>query len=143
MDNYKYKINGTDYDVTIDSIQGQTAQVTVNGQSYTVELPAEAAAPVVAQPAAPAACTPSPAAAPAPCPTPAAGGGSVLAPLPGVVMSINKKVGDTVQPSDVLLVLEAMKMENAIPCGRAGRITSIAVSQGDSVLEGAVLATIA
>ncbi|MDE6428817.1 MAG: acetyl-CoA carboxylase biotin carboxyl carrier protein subunit, partial [Muribaculaceae bacterium] len=80
---------------------------------------------------------PAPAAAPA-----AAGAGTVLAPLPGVVLSIPVKVGDSVGASDPVVILEAMKMENAIPAGRAGKVIAINVKEGDSVLEGAVLVTL-
>lgn len=64
------------------------------------------------------------------------------APLPGVILSIDVKVGDTVTAADTVMVLEAMKMENAIHAGMDGTVASIAVAQGDSVLEGAVLLTI-
>ena len=57
-------------------------------------------------------------------------------------MGVNVKVGDTVKAADTVVVLEAMKMENAIHAGRDGKISSIAVNQGDAVLEGAVLLTI-
>lgn len=135
---YNYKINGKDYKVTIGAIAGTQATVNVNGVDYTVELPAAgaplAAAPVAAAPAA----APAPAAA-----TPAAAGaGSVTAPLPGTVLSINCKVGDMVKASDAVIILEAMKMENAINAGRDGRVADIRVKQGDSVLEGDVLITI-
>ena len=69
-------------------------------------------------------------------------GNAVVAPLPGVVLSIPVKVGDTVNAADTVLLLEAMKMENAIHAGRDGRIASINVNPGDSVLEGATLLTI-
>lgn len=144
MKEYKYVINGNSYTVAIGDIEDNIAQVEVNGTPYKVELekkatpvkvvsaPRPAAAPrtasgekVVAKPAAS-----------------AAGGFQVKAPLPGVVMSIPVKVGDSVKAADTVLVLEAMKMENAIHAGRDGRVASIAVSAGDSVLEGTVLITL-
>ena len=76
-------------------------------------------------------------------PAPTGTGDAVKAPLPGVVLSIPVKVGDMVKASDTVLLLEAMKMENAIHAGRDGKIASINVAPGDSVLEGAVLITIA
>lgn len=140
MKQYSYKINGNDYTVAIGDIQGRQATVNVNGTDYTVELP-EAAAPVVNNVTpAPAAAAPAPAAKPAAAP---AGSGNVTAPLPGTVLSINCKVGDTVKAADTILVLEAMKMENAIHAGRDGKVTAINVKQGDSVLEGDSLVTIA
>ncbi|MDE6464321.1 MAG: acetyl-CoA carboxylase biotin carboxyl carrier protein subunit [Muribaculaceae bacterium] len=119
------------------------AQVEVNGVPYKVELEATKAAPVKV-------ATPKPSAAPRTAsgekviskPSAGAAGGAVVAPLPGVVLSIQVKVGDTVQPSDTVVLLEAMKMENAIHAGRAGRVSAINVAAGDSVLEGAPLLTI-
>ncbi|MDE5749296.1 MAG: biotin/lipoyl-binding protein, partial [Duncaniella sp.] len=69
-------------------------------------------------------------------------GYQVKAPLPGVVMNIPVKVGDTVKASDTVLVLEAMKMENAIHAGQDGRVAAINVAVGDSVLDGTVLVTL-
>lgn len=143
MATYSYKINGKDYTVNIGAIQGTQATVNVNGTDYNVELPATATAGAstvasVGTPQSPA--SPQPAAS-----TPAAGGGAgtVTAPLPGTVLSINCTVGATVKASDTVIVLEAMKMENAIHAGRDGKIVAINVKQGDSVLEGDVLVTIA
>lgn len=140
MKQYQYTINGKEYNVEITSIQGTTATVNVNGVTYNVQLPANApaAAAVAAAPAATPAPTATPAAAPA-----AGGSGTVNAPLPGTVLSINCKVGDTVTASSTVIVLEAMKMENAIPAGRDGKVVAINVKQGDSVLEGDVLVTLA
>jgi len=141
MKEYKYTINGREYNVTVGDIEGTTATVNVNGTDYKVQLP-EPAAPAVVKPvvsAAPAARPATPAAAPKPA---AAGAGVVAAPLPGVVLSIPVKVGDTVKAADTVVVLEAMKMENAIHAGRDGQVTAINVNQGDSVLEGAALVTI-
>lgn len=145
MKEYKYTINGREYNVTIGEVSGSAATVNVNGTDYTVELP-EAATPVV-NPVVAAAPAPARAASPAPAPAPAAkpaaaGSGAVVAPLPGVVLSIPVKVGDAVKAADTVIVLEAMKMENAIHAGRDGRVIAINVNQGDSVLEGAPLVTI-
>ncbi len=137
---YNYKINGKDYKVTIGAVAGTQATVNVNGIDYTVELPAGSttlAAPTTAAPAAATSATAPVAAAPT-----AAGAGAVTAPLPGTVLSINCKIGDMVKASDAVIILEAMKMENAINAGRAGRVADIRVKQGDSVLEGDVLITI-
>lgn len=141
MKNYSYKINGKEYNVAIGDIHGTQATVNVNGTDYTVELPAAAAAPIAA-PVSPVAAAPAPAAAKPAAAAAPAGAGNVVAPLPGTVLSIDCKVGDTVSASDTVIVLEAMKMENAIHAGRAGRITAINVKPGDSVLEGDTLVTI-
>ena len=143
MKEYKYKINGNSYTVAIGDIEDNIAQVEVNGTPYKVELEKKAAPVKVAS-------APRPAAAPRTAtgekvvakPAVAAGPGAVKAPLPGVVMSIPVKVGDVVKAADTVLVLEAMKMENAIHAGRDGKIAAISVAPGDSVLEGTVLLTI-
>ncbi|MDE7385926.1 MAG: biotin/lipoyl-binding protein [Muribaculaceae bacterium] len=144
MKEYKYKINGNTYNVGIGDIDNGIAQVEVNGVPYKVELGDKNASVKVAT-------APKPSAAPrtasgdkviASRPAAAGAGTPVKAPLPGVVLSINVSVGDTVKAGDTVLVLEAMKMENSIHAGRDGVIASIDVKQGDSVLEGTTLVTI-
>lgn len=142
MKEYKYKINGNTYKVAVGDIDDNIAQVEVNGVPYKVELEKAPAAKVAAvrPSAAPRTATgdkviAKPAAA-------ATGGAPVKAPLPGTVLAVNVKVGDTVKATDVVVLLEAMKMENAIHAGRDGRVASVNVAQGDSVLEGAVLITL-
>lgn len=106
---------------------------------------ATASAPVVTSvaPAAPAA-TPVAAAAPAPAAAPAGAQGSVKveSPMPGKILAVKKSVGDTVKSGDVILILEAMKMENEIVAPQDGTVASINVSVGDSVESGATLATL-
>ncbi len=143
MKEYKYKINGNVYKVAVGDIDDNIAQVEVNGVPYKVELERKAA-PVKVAAAPKAAAAPRTSTGEKVIAKPSAGGkgSAVVAPLPGVVLSIPVKVGDTVKASDTVLLLEAMKMENAIHAGRDGRIASIAVNPGDSVLEGATLITI-
>ena len=149
MNKYQYKVQGVDYDVEIEEVEGNLAKVSVNGIPFEVELkrpinPVHAIKkPKVAAPK-PAAPTPAPAAAPVAA-APAAAPGSdnpVKAPLPGTISSISVKVGDQVNVGDTVLVLEAMKMQNNIEAEYAGTVTSIVVNPGDSVMEGAVLLTI-
>lgn len=142
MKEYKYKINGNVYKVAVGDIDDNIAQVEVNGVPYKVELERSAAPVKVAAPKA--AAAPRTSTGEKVIAKPAAGGkgAAVVAPLPGVVLSIPVKVGDTVKAADTVLLLEAMKMENAIHAGRDGRIASITVNPGDSVLEGATLLTI-
>ena len=143
MKDYKYTINGNIYKVTIGDIEENVAHVEVNGTPYLVEMEKvvkTVAKPVVkARPTTPAAPTtqlnrPSAAA--------AAGAGTIKSPLPGVILNVKVNVGDAVKKGDTIMILEAMKMENAIKADRDGKIASISVKQGESVLEGAALVTI-
>lgn len=151
MKQYKYKVNGAQYDVTINEIQGQLAKVVVNGIPFDVEMQnsqlSEDNLPDVTTTAAPSAVPAAPVAT-APAATEAAPSGAgegtpVKAPLPGVVTKINVSVGQQVKKGENVLVLEAMKMENNITAEADGTVSGIAVKAGDSVLEGAVLLTIA
>lgn len=151
MKQYKYTINGADYDVTIDSLNGNKAKVIVNGMSFDVEmqgtlnesdLPDAPAADASAAPAVPKAAA-SAAAPKAAAPAGAPGKGTpVKAPLPGVVTAINVNVGQKVKKGETVVVLEAMKMENNIAAECDGTVTSVCVAQGDSVMEGTVLVTV-
>lgn len=142
MKTYKLKINGNAYEVAINSVEGNIADVTVNGASYQVEMenaPAVQAAPAV-QPA-PAVQAASPAVQTA---KPAAGAGTkVTSPLPGVIIEISVKEGEAVKAGQKVAVIEAMKMENEISATKDGTISGIHVSKGDSVLEGADIVSIA
>ena len=142
MKEYKYKINGNEYNVAVEELEGNKASVTVNGKSYQVELD-RPAKPVVTKPVArPAA---APAAAPvaaAPAPRPAAGGTGIKAPLPGVILDIKVKVGDTVTKGQTVAILEAMKMENNINADREGQVVAINVEKGQSIAEGTDIITL-
>lgn len=114
--------------------------ITVNGNVYevTVEEGFTGAAPV----AAPKAPKAAPAAAPkAAAPAGAAGAVTVAAPMPGKVLAVKASAGQAVKKGDVILVLEAMKMENDIVAPQDGTIATINAAAGDSVESGAVLAT--
>ena len=145
MKTYKFKIDGKDYCVTINGIEGKQADLTVNGVGYSVELENEVAAP--AAPAAPAPIQAAPAqAAPAPAaPAKAPSGPAVTvhSPLPGVIISIDVKEGQAVKKGQKVAVLEAMKMENEIQAEADGTVTAILVQKGDSVLEGAEILKLA
>ena len=145
MKEYKIKINGNDYNVAIDEAEGNTAKVEVNGTPFSVEFERPIAKPkAVSQVKRPAPAAAAPVAAPVakPAAVSAAGGNVISSPLPGVVLSINKQVGDAVKKGETVLVLEAMKMENAIEATCDGTIKEIKVQKGDSVLEGAALIVI-
>lgn len=120
--------------------------ITVNGNAYEVEIEeVKAAAPVAAAPKA------APAAAPAPAPkaapaaaaaAPAAGDNTVTAPMPGKIVKLVASVGQAVNAGDVLLILEAMKMQNEITAPAAGTVKSFAVNAGDSVKPGQAMVVI-
>ena len=150
MNKYQYKVQGVDYDVEIEEVEGNVAKVVVNGIRFDVELKqpinptstlkkvrVEAPKPVARPSVAPAA-----AAAPAPAAAAAGAGSPIKAPLPGTIIELKVNVGDTVKQGDVVLVLEAMKMQNNIESEYNGTVTSITVKQGETVMEGAVLLTI-
>lgn len=144
MKNYNFKINGKDYSVTINGIEGKNADVSVNGTSYIVEMEQEAASPVPVQAPAPqAAAAAAPAPAPAAPAAPTGAGVIVHSPLPGVIISIDVKEGQAVKKGQKVAVLEAMKMENEIQADTDGTVTAILVQKGDSVLEGADILKIA
>lgn len=143
MREYKYKINGNEYNVSVEELEGNKASVTVNGKSYEVELDKPAKPAVtkpIARPAAAPASAPAPAAAPAP--RPAAGGAGIKAPLPGVILDIKVKVGDTISKGQTVAILEAMKMENNINSDRDGQVVSINVEKGQSIAEGTDIITL-
>ena len=119
MKEYKYKINGNLYKVSVGEIEKNIAHVEVNGTVYNVEM--EEAAPVKVS-------APKPSSAP-----------RTATPLPGVVNDILVKIGDTVNVGQTVLILEAMKMENNINAIKSGKVTAIKVNKGDSVLEGTEL----
>lgn len=143
MKEYKYKINGNTYNVSIGDIVDNMTEVLVNGTPYKVELEKQKSPVTVVAPnrpsAAPRTTTGEKVVAKA---TTSGGSYAVKAPLPGTILSINVKVGDTVKAADTVIVLEAMKMENAIHAGKDGKVAGISVAAGDAVLEGAVLLTI-
>ncbi|MBQ6574419.1 MAG: biotin/lipoyl-binding protein [Bacteroidales bacterium] len=147
MKEYKLKINGNDYAVTVNEVDGSVAEVEVNGTPFKVEFekPIKKAAAPVAKPVAKSAA-PAPAAAAAPVAKPAAPAGgagtTVSSPLPGVILDVCVKEGDAVKRGQTVMVLEAMKMENAIEATADGTVTAIKVGKGDSVLEGAPLVII-
>ena len=157
MAKYQYTVKGVDYEVEIQDIEGNIANVTVNGIPFEVEMkqPVKAGKQKVKlseerraegseerrvkseesnSSSASAASTSS---------APTAGAGKpVVAPLPGTINEIKVKVGDKVNAGDTVVILEAMKMQNNIEDETSGTITSINVNKGDAVMEGDTLVTI-
>lgn len=123
MKKYNVNVNGTMYEITLEVVD-------------SADVPAPAAAPAPAAPAAPA-----PVAAPAPAAA-SGEGEQVNSPMPGNILAVNVKVGDTVKAGQVLMILEAMKMENEIMAANDGVVTSVCVANGDTVSNGTVLCTL-
>ncbi len=148
MKQFIYRINGQEYVVAVNKMDDSLAEVAVNGANYKVELVNNEEVTLVSRPTvkSPAAATAAPAApkATAPATKPAGGGGagSVKSPLPGIVIDVLVNVGDEVKKGQTVVMLEAMKMENAIQAPQDGKITEVCVNKGDSVLEGVVLVSI-
>ena len=125
--------------------------ITLNGKQFAVEVERGKAAAQYMGPAAPAPAAPAPAvpaapaaAAPAAAPAaPAGAGDPVKAPMPGNILDVRVSAGQNVKAGDILLILEAMKMENEIVAPKDGTLTSVCVSRGQVVETGAVLCTLA
>ena len=126
MKNYRITVNGTAYDVAVEEL----------GEG------AVSAAPVAAAPVAKAPAAPAPAAPAAPAASGSAGSVVVSSPMPGKILSVKSSVGAAVKKGDVILVLEAMKMENEVVAPSDGTVASINVAAGDSVESGDTLATL-
>jgi len=142
MKSFKYTINGNVYKVHISSVVEDVAEVEVNGMPYKVnmEKPAKKQVVTLKRPAqAPTTSTGAPVVS---RPAASSAPGAVKSPLPGVILEMKCKVGDTVKRGQTLLILEAMKMENNINADRDGSIIELKVNKGDSVLEGADLVVI-
>lgn len=117
---YKVNVNGTNYEVAIELIDANAKVEEIKA------APAAPAAPV----------------APAPAAAPSGAGEKVTSPMPGNILAVNVNVGDNVSEGQVLMILEAMKMENEIMAPCAGTITAVGVTNGAVVESGAHLCTI-
>ncbi|MBR1765651.1 MAG: biotin/lipoyl-binding protein [Bacteroidales bacterium] len=142
MKNYKLKINGNEYNVDINEVEGQEIKLDVNGTSYVVTVDQELK-PQKKATQRPVAPQVSPAASGnVQKSNPAAAGAKVTTPLPGTILDVFVNVGDTVKEGQTVVLLEAMKMENNIEADAAGTVKEVKVRKGDSVLEGDVLVVI-
>ena len=141
MKEFKFKINGSEYSVNINNVEGNIADLEVNGTPYQVEIDKElkqVKTPKLVRPAA----VPSTDAHPSLAKTQSPGvatAGAIKSPLPGVILDLFVKEGDFVKLGQKILVLEAMKMENNIDSDKEGTVKEVKVSKGGSVLEGDVL----
>lgn len=149
MKNFKFKINGTDYHVDINEVEGQEIKLDVNGTPYTVTVDKEMRSQkphttIVSNSSTHrvAAAVGDVQRASAPNPNSAAGGTKVTSPLPGTILDVVVNAGDQVKAGQCVVILEAMKMENRIEADTDGTVTSVNVRKGDSVLEGDTLVVI-
>ena len=141
MKNYKLKINGNDYNVDINEVEGQEMKLEVNGTSYVVSIDREV------KPVKKAVVSSTPRVTPAAGgavqkSSPAPKGEKVQSPLPGTILDVMVNVGDEVKEGQAVVILEAMKMENNIEAPCAGKVSEVKVRKGDSVLENDVLVVI-
>lgn len=129
MKKYKVNVNGSLYEITLEVCDVEDAKV------------APAAAPVAAPAAAPAPAA-EPVAAPAPAAAAPAGAEQITSPMPGTILAVNVTAGQAIKKGDVLMILEAMKMENEIMAPRDGVVGSVNTTKGSSVETGALLCTL-
>ena len=136
MKKFKFTISGDEYDVHIQDMEDNIATIEVNGTKYEVEIQAEVKQtktprlvrkPVIKQPGE------------GQIQKSSAGGQVIKAPLPGTILKLNVKEGDTVKAGTSLMVMEAMKMENQVMAEKDGVITAIKVKEGDAVLQDDVM----
>lgn len=141
MKNFRVTVNGCSYDVQVEEV-GAFAPAPMQAAA-PAPMPAAAPSP---SPAAAPSPAPAPAPAAAPSPAPATGGSEgnikVTAPMPGTILDIKVNIGDNVTENQVVIILEAMKMENEIVVSAAGKVSSINVSKGDTVNSGDVMVTV-
>ena len=137
---YQVKVDGKVFEVEVEKVGGGYSSLTPTSLTAAPQAPVAPAAPVQAAPVA-APVAPTPAAAPAPAAPAAGGSGDVVAPMPGTVLRLNVNSGDTVASGDVILILEAMKMENEIVAPCAGKVT-LKVTAGETVDTDALLASV-
>ena len=143
MKKFSFTIRGNKYNVDLQDIEDNIAEIEVNGSKYEVEIHKEIKTSktpkLVRQNVIPTGETDKSRTSK---PTERKGAGGIKAPLPGTILEMKVKVGDEVKQGDVILIMEAMKMENNIKADKSGKITDVKVKVGDSVLEGDLLVEI-
>jgi biotin carboxyl carrier protein len=143
MKNYKFRINGNQYEVELIEIDGNMAKIEVNGTVYDVEMQREI--PKIKSVVSSAPVQQRQVRETKPAPEKAAGGkaSEVRAPLPGVIIQVLVRPGDEVKAGQTVCTLETMKMENAIKAESGGKVTAVNINAGQSVLQDEVLILIA
>ena len=145
MKNYKLKINGNEYNVDINEVEGQEIKLNVNGTPYTVTVDQELTQQkktVISTTSRTAPRVSAASTGDVQKSSPATAGTKVTTPLPGTILDVFVDVGDEVKAGQTVVLLEAMKMENNIEADVDGKISAVKVRKGDSVLEGDVLVVI-
>jgi len=145
MKNFKFTINGNIYDAEIIGIEDNIAEVAINGVAYSVEIDKKMQStktPKLVRTMAVPSTDSHPSMVKTANPTAPKGTGNIKSPLPGVILDIYVREGDTVKIGQKLLMLEAMKMENIINADKEGRVSQIKAGKGDSVMEGDILIVI-
>jgi len=145
MKQFKFTINGNEYDVDVLNVEDNLAEVEVNGTKYNVSVDKEmqkVKTPKLVRPIEVPTTDVTPATAKTASPSAPKGGGTIKSPLPGIILDVYVKVGDVVKVGQHLIMLEAMKMENNIDSDKDGKIADIKVHRSDSVMEGDVLIVI-
>ena len=140
---YVVKVNGKEYDVEVEKLGGPYASLS-RSTAYVQGVPV-AVAPVASPAPSPVAAAPAPAPKPAPAPAAApssSGGVDIVSPMPGKVFKLVAQPGEQVAEGQVVMILEAMKMENEIVAPQAGTVDAILVKEGDLVETDTVLATL-
>ncbi len=137
MKKFKSTIRGNEYEVHINSFEDNIAEIDVNGSIYQVELEEQ-----VKTTKTPKLVRSKPVPTKESKPTPVSGLSKVEAPLPGTIFKLKVKEGEEVKKGQVILIMEAMKMENNILAEKDGTVSKIHVSEGTSVLQGDVLVEI-
>jgi biotin carboxyl carrier protein len=143
MKKFKFTIDGASYSVNVKSVEGSKAEIEVNGKSYAVGLEQEVntlKTPIIVRKEVQSNPGVSKVTATTTAPKSSrTGANSLKAPLPGSIIRVAVKVGDTVNVGDLLLVMESMKMENNILAEKAGVIKSIEVEAGQAVMQDDIL----
>lgn len=144
MKNFKFKINGTEYSVDINEVEGQEISLDVNGTPYKVTVDKEMKQKKVVMQTrkAPQVAAASNGTIQQASKASVSAGSKVTTPLPGTILDVFVNVGDKVKAGQTVVLLEAMKMENNIEADVEGTVTEVKVRKGDSVLEGDVMVVI-
>ena len=141
MKKFKYTINGTQYDVSVEPVSSEQVSVTVNGETYVVDMEKEKE-PEQVKPVVRPVATPTVQPAAASRNSRVYNDKVVKAPLPGVIIDVKVKVGDTIEAGDTVVILEAMKMNNNLTAECSGTVVAVNVQPGNSVMEDDVLVEI-